>query len=116
MLPLLSSSPMLSSPILGADTFMIRRAYASPITAKLRRSSAEQSADAPASSISMDPAGVGIGVAAAGLRTSLSLPRTVVAPMTNAPVFPADITPDARPSLTSLTATIRLEFFLFLIA
>ena len=92
-LPLLSSSPMFSSPTLGDATPSTVRAYAEPSTPNSSRFSGRQSALAPESSSSTGPVSPGRVVTMAGRRMPVSLFTTSSETASMAPVFPADINP-----------------------
>ena len=108
-LPLLSSSPIDSNPILGSSTPCARRAYTDPITANCNRCCGRHSTFAPASSSTAGRLLVGIVVASAGRSTPGTMPNAACAESTAAPVCPALTSAAALRPATSSAATLTDE-------
>ncbi len=100
LVPFVSSSPRLKSPILGFFIFSIYLAYTSPITANCNKFTALQSGVAPTSRTTNTPYGEGITTAIAGLSTPARERHLIFVAATAAPVFPAEKKALATPSLT----------------
>ncbi len=112
-LPLMSSSPMLSSPTVGRSMPSTAAASALPITANCTSCSGVQLTLAPRSSTVVTPVRVGSCEAIAGRSMPGSVFSTKRAIAISAPVLPADTQACAVPSLTRLIATrIDESFFL----
>jgi len=114
MLPLFSSSPMLTRPTLGLLLFMTFSIYMLPIIANSSRFSALHSEFAPASR-SSDASPLprtGYTLARAGLSIPWILPSMKRPPARSAPVLPADTKRSPSPSLTiSRPLTMEESFF-----
>ena len=110
--PLMSSSPMLSSPTRGRSTPCRSAAITEPITANCTRWSAVQSGLAPRSSITVWPCAAGTAETMAGRSMPGTMPSTKRAVASSAPVLPAEMQAAASPRLTRLMATRIEESFL----
>ena len=104
-LPLMSSSPMLSSPTVGRSMPSTAVTSALPMTANWTSCCGVQLTLAPRSSAVVTPLRVGSCEAMAGRSMPGSVLSTKREIAISAPVLPADMQACATPSLTRLTAT-----------
>ena len=106
--PFSSSDPTFSKPMVGAGRPSTVRANTSPMTANSTRLRTSHCTLAPRSSITTSPRAEGPMAAMAGRSIPGKALITIFASASNAPVLPADTTPDASPPATASMAT-RME-------